>query len=122
LALDPANVWALAGIATMDIVLALMFSSDDRAARLADAEAAANKAVSLAPESAIAHMSLGVVQTYTNRASQGVRECERALELNRNLADAHGVIGASKLLLGQADEALGHIQEALRLSPHDTFA
>ena len=106
----------------MDIVLALMFSSDDRAARLVAAEAAATKAVSLAPESAIAHMCLGLVQVRTNRASQGVRECERALELNRNLADAHGVIGAGKLLLGQAEEAVRHIQEALRLSPDDTFA
>ncbi len=121
LGLDPANVWALAGIATMDIVVTLMSSSDDRAARFAAAEAAATKAVSLAPESAIAHMCLGVVQTYTNRASQGVRECERALELNRNLADAHGVIGAGELLLGQAEEAEGHIQEALRLSPNRAY-
>ena len=121
LALDPANVWALLGIATMDMIVAVIFYPDDRAARFAAAETAATKAVSLAPENAFAHMCLGFVQIYTSRASQGIRECERALELDRNLADAHGHIGGAKILLGQAEDTEAHIREALRLSPHDTF-
>ena len=64
LALDPVNVWALAGIATMDTIVALTFPSDDRAARarFAAAEVAATRAVSLGPENALAHMCLGFVQ------------------------------------------------------------
>lgn len=121
LALDPANVWGLVGVATMDMIVAVSFYPEDRVARLAAAEAAATKAVSLAPESAVAHLCLGFVQIWTNRAPQGIRECERALELNRNLADAYAHIGAAKLHLGQAEDTEAHIQEALRLSPHDTF-
>ena len=78
--------------------------------------------MSLAPESAFAHLCLGAVQTWTNRVADGVRERERALELDRNLADAHGQIGAAKLQLGRAEETEAHVREALRLSPRDTFA
>jgi tetratricopeptide (TPR) repeat protein len=121
LALDPANVMGLVGTAIADLQVALHFLADDRAARLAAAEAALTKALSLAPESAVAHLCLGLVQIYTDRAPQGVRECERALELNRNLAEAHGQIGAAKILLGKAEDAEAHIHEALRLSPRDTL-
>jgi tetratricopeptide (TPR) repeat protein len=55
-------------------------------------------------------------------SSQGVREFERALELNRNLAYAYGQMGTAKIILGQAEDTEAHIQEALRLSPRDTFA
>ena len=96
LALDPANVRALVGVAAVDSAVAVLFVADDRIARLAAAETALTKALSLAPENASAHLCLGVVQTWTNRASQGIRECERALELDRNLANAHGQIGMAK--------------------------
>ncbi len=123
LALDPANVRGLTGIASAHLSVALGFlAAGDRAASFAAAEAAAIKALTLAPENAIAHFVLGVVQISTNRASQGVRQCERALELDRNLATAHAHIGNGKIQLGQAEEAEAHIQEALRLSPRDTYA
>ena len=122
LALDPANVWGLIGIAYVDLAVALNFLVDDRAARFAAAEAAAMKALSLAPENAAAHLCLGSVQICTNRAAQGVRQCERALELDRNLAHAHAQIGNGKIQLGQAEDTEAHIQEALRLSPRDTNA
>ena len=86
LALDPTNVRGLVGVASVDVQVALSFLADGRASRLATAEAAATKALSLAPENAQAHLLLGVVQMYNNRTSQGVRECERALELSGNLA------------------------------------
>ena len=121
LALEPANVVALIGIANADAAAAIAFSPDDRVARLAAAEAALTKALSLAPNSAVAHLCQGIVQIHTNRASQGFREFERALELDRNLANAHAQMGAAKILLGQAEDTESHIQEALRLSPHDTL-
>jgi TolB-like protein/class 3 adenylate cyclase len=117
LALDSSNVFALVGVAAVDVTVAASLFGDDRAARLVAAEAALTKALSLAPQSAVAHLCRGVVQMHTNRASQALRECERALELNRNLADAHGQIGACKFHLGRAEETEAHIQEALRLSP-----
>jgi TolB-like protein len=120
-ALDPANVMGLLGIAAVDMMFAVSFYPEDRIERLAAAETAVNRALSLAPDHAIARMVLGMVQLHSNRASQGIRECEQALELNRNLAGAHAQIGNGKIYLGLAEDAEAHIQEALRLSPHDTF-
>ena len=78
------------------------FFANDRIARLAAAETALIKALSIAPNHALAHLALGVVQMYTNRAAQGIAECERALALDRNLATAHAFIGLRQVLLSAA--------------------
>jgi len=122
LALDPQNVEALAGAALVDASFGAIFFTDDRTARLEAAETASTKAISLAPDCALAHMALGVVYILTNRTAQGIAECEQAFALDRNLADAHAIIGLGKYLLGRAAETEGHIQEALRISPRDIFA
>jgi TolB-like protein/class 3 adenylate cyclase len=122
LALDPANVDALAGLAQVDANLAISLSTDDKAARFAAAEAAATKALSLAPDHALAHLTLGMVLGFTNRAAQGIAEYERALALDRNMAGAHSLIGQNKLFIGRAEESEAHVQEALRLSPRDPWA
>src|SRR5262249_1294392 len=77
---------------------------------------------SLAPDHAFAHAALGYAQMMTNRGIQGIAECERALALDRNLGHAHAGIGLAKWLIGRAEETEPHIQQALRLSPRDTFA
>ncbi len=77
------------------------------------------KVLSLVPNHAMAHYLLGFVQIFTNRVTQGIAECERALALDRNLAAAHGQIGVAKYLIGRGEETEAHIQEALRLSPRD---
>ena len=122
LALDPGNVDALVWIATADIVSGPALFSVDRAARLAAAEAAASKALSLAPDHAAAHWSMGAVKNFTNHASEAIAEFERALVLDRNNAVAHGHIGLAKIFFGRAEETEAHIQEALRLSPRDPLA
>lgn len=45
-----------------------------------------------------------------------------ALALDRNSAVAHFMTGMAKFAVGRAEETEAHIQEALRLSPRDTFA
>src|SRR6516164_9839451 len=122
LALDPVNVEALVGTAIVDYSMGTNFFTDEQAASLAAAETALNKALSMAPQHAQAHMYLGVVYIFTFRAAQGIAECERALALDRNLANAHGWIGRGKFHLARAEETEAHIHEALRLSPRDTFA
>src|ERR1700730_4265005 len=122
LALDPGNIEALVGVAIVDVTFGPGFLADDRAARLASAEAAATKALSLDPSHALAHLLLGVVKIFTHRGSQGIAECERALTLDRNLADAHAWIGIGKYFIGSGGETEAHIQEALRLSPLDILA
>jgi TolB-like protein/class 3 adenylate cyclase len=122
LALDPENIEALVGVAIVDVTFGPGFLADDRAMRLASAEAAATKALSLDPSHAMAHLLLGVVKIFTNRGSQGIAECERALMLDRNLADAHAWIGIGKYSIGRGAETEAHIHEALRLSPLDILA
>jgi TolB-like protein/class 3 adenylate cyclase/tetratricopeptide (TPR) repeat protein len=122
LTLDPGNVDAMVGMALLIATIAGSFASDDRAAQLAAAETMLNRALSMDPHYAGAHLAMGAVQMFTNRATQGIRECEHALVLDRNLADAHGCIGMAKYFVGRAEETEAHIQEAFRLSPCDVFA
>ena len=122
LKIDPNNVEALVFGARADTTLAQSFAQGDRLARLATAEAALTKALSLAPGNAAAHWSIGVIYIYTNRVASGIAQFERALALDRNLATAHASIGVAKYFLGRAEETELHIREALRLSPRDTSA
>ncbi|HEY1863187.1 MAG TPA: adenylate/guanylate cyclase domain-containing protein, partial [Roseiarcus sp.] len=122
LELDPSNVDAIVGSALANGMFAGTHMSDDRAAHLGAAEALAVKALSIAPENALAHLCLGVAQMFTYRATQGISELERALAINRNLAAAHAYIGLAKNFVGRGEETAGHIEDALRLSPRDTAA
>jgi TolB-like protein/class 3 adenylate cyclase len=120
LALDPGNIEALVGIGLVNLSIGVNFFDDNRAAHLAVAEPAVLRALSMAPQHALAHGVLGLIQIQTNRAAQGIAECERALALDRNLAVAHGWMGIAKVYLGLPAETEAHVQEALRLSPRDT--
>jgi Flp pilus assembly protein TadD len=106
-------------LAYVDEVTAFSFGSD-QGSGFAAAETASSKALSLAPDNALAHMCLGATQICTNRVAQGIAECERALQLNSNLAEAHVAIGVAKAFIGRAVETETHVREALRLSPRDS--
>ena len=122
LAVDPNNLDALLGVGRVDYFVGAAFLSDDRAARLASAEATINKVLSLRPNDALAHEIMGGILSQTNRAAQAIAEFERALALDPNLAAAHGDIGFAKLFTGRDEEIEAHENEALRLSPHDNSA
>jgi TolB-like protein/class 3 adenylate cyclase len=122
MALDPENIYAMLGIAGIHVASSAIFVTDDRAMQLAAAEALSNRALFLAPNHASAHLTLGGVYLQTNRAAQGISECERALALDHNMAFAHGGIAVGKIYLGRAAETEGHVLSALRLSPRDLSA
>ncbi len=118
-ALDPTNIDALVGAARADVLLGAVYSTDERAERLAIAEALLIKGISIAPRNYWAHLWLGFIEILTNRASRAIGELERALALNRNLGAAHAWIGLAKITLGRAEETEAHVNEAFRLSPAD---
>jgi TolB-like protein/class 3 adenylate cyclase len=122
LALDPKNIDAMAWTAGVDLMFASTLMSDNRPALLAAAEATLTKVLSLAPNNAFARMVFGAVLVCTNRAAQGMAECERALALDRNLAEAHAEIGLAKTCMRRGAETEEHLNEAFRLSPRDIFA
>ena len=120
--LDPANVDALVERAWIDVIFAANYLSNDRAERHRTAESDLGKALRLRPDNASAHCALGVLRMYSNRAAQGIAECERALAIDRNLAVAHAWIGVAVFLAGRNEETERHVLEALRISPRDTRA
>jgi TolB-like protein/class 3 adenylate cyclase len=121
LALDPSNIEAMVSLAQANIMTGATFVTDDRTVHLAAAEKGLIKVLNMDPQHARAHMLLGTVQGRTNRGAQGIAECERALALDRNLAEAHASIGLTKSLIGRGEETEAHINEAIRLSPRDIF-
>ena len=122
LAADPGNIDALAGSAATNAIEGALLFVADRLAAFASAETKVTKALSAVPDHALAHMLLGVVKIWTRRAAEGIAECEHALALDRNLADAHAAIGFGKIFIGRAEETESHVAEALRLSPRDMLA
>ena len=122
LTIDPGNVDALLGVGRVDYSVGGAFLSDDRDARLAAAEAKIAKVLSLRPNDALAHEIMGGILNQTNRSDRGIAEFERALALDPNLAAAHGDIGLAKIFVGHSEETGAHVNEALRLSPRDSFA
>ena len=122
LIVDPKNIEAMVGTATVDTILGANWMREDRATLLAKAEATLIHVLCHAPNHAFAHMVLGAVLAASKRAAQGIAECERALALDRNLAEAHAQIGLAKHLMGRAIETEAHVNEALRLSPRDVFS
>jgi tetratricopeptide (TPR) repeat protein len=122
LSAGPDNVDALIGSARADMIAGALLFVTDPAAAFAAAEAKLTEALSSVPDHARGHMYLGIVYNYTRRAAQGIAECEHALALDRNLAQAHSFIGRGKIFVGRAEETEAHVAEALRLSPRDTLA
>jgi TolB-like protein len=121
LAIDADNVDALAWMAVACATFAGGFAVEDRAAPLAAAQAVATKALSLAPEHALAHFAMSLVFGFSNRVQAAISEAERSLALDQNFAMAHAVIGLHKLHLDRGEETEAHVQQALRLSPRDAW-
>ncbi|MBW7961750.1 adenylate/guanylate cyclase domain-containing protein [Bradyrhizobium sp. BR 10261] len=122
LAIDPKNVDAMSWAATVEAALGVLFLTDHPHEHQAAAETMVLKALSLASDHAWAHCILAGLLMCTNRVAQGVAECERALALDRNLADAHEMMGAAKFYMSCGADTESHINEALRLSPRDISA
>jgi len=122
LALDPDNIDAMVWTAAIDLIVATSYFADEKARRVATAEANLFKALSIAPNHAWAHLIVGALLVSTNRAAQSIDEFERALALDSNLAEAHAEIGWAKYFMGRGAETEAHVNEALRLSPRDIFA
>ena len=120
LTLDSGSVEAMLGLAMVDATVGAADMTDDRLARFGTAEAVLTKVLSRAPNNSLAHSYLGLVLMLTKRPVEGIAECEQALSLDRNSAQAHGLIGYAKYLLGRGAETEPHISEAFRLSPRDT--
>lgn len=119
LRLDEHNVGALLGFAKAHVWEVNMYTSDDRAGQNRAAEVAVTKALALAPDSADAHLTYGMVLFAMRAPERALREFEFAVSLEASLATAHAYLGLMKVFLGRARETRAHVAEAMRLSPRD---
>jgi adenylate cyclase len=81
--------------------------------------AAAQRAVTLDADDAMAHCTLGRARYLRREYPAAITELETALQLNPSLALAHYGLGAALVFSGRAAEAFPHLETAIRLSPHD---
>ena len=84
---------------------------------VAEATAAAQRALELDPSLADAHVSLGIIQSHTGNLREGIRSLRRAIELNPGLALGHHMLARALASFEQHDAALAAIQKAVRLDP-----
>jgi len=118
-ALDGQNVEGLCGLSACHSLLGLNWATDQPADHLRLAEEAALKALRLAPQNARAHYALGRVLISTDRGEEALGEFERALALDPNMAQVHGILAMSKRFLARPEETEAHAMQALKLSPRD---
>jgi TolB-like protein/Flp pilus assembly protein TadD len=86
---------------------------------LQEAARLAARAAQLDDSDPWAHLALGFAAFVRRRTNVAAAEFRRALALNPNFAAAHGYLGWTLAFDGQSDEAMTHLQEAIRMSPHD---
>ena len=97
----------------------LGWSVGEREPRVKQAAALAARAAELDDSDPWAHLALGYVAYTMRRTDEAVEEFQRALDLNPNFAAAQGYLGVALALDGRSDQAIPHLEQAIRTSPHD---
>jgi len=115
---DPGYALAYAGIADALVLLPFYGGADPRD-NFPKAKEAANKALTLNPNLADPHATLGLIATvFDYDVASSRREFETAISLNPNYATAHHWYGNALLpCIGEADQSIAEIQRALELDP-----
>ena len=92
---------------------------DDWYADAKGASADIDRTLGLQGDDSTALFFVGSASAFMARHRVSVGLLERAIELNANLAMAHGVLGISYASIDRPVDGLAHIEKALRLSPRD---
>ena len=85
------------------------------------AHEAAHRAVAIDARDEVAQTALGSTEIFMGQHDSSLARLRDAVELNPNFTWAHGNLGLALTFAGQAEEAVGPFNEALRLSPRDPF-
>ena len=89
-------------------------------AALAQANDAIERIIGLDTNSVEGHYLRGALLREIGDVDQSIAAFEYSLSLNPNYAMAHAHLGRIKIDAGRANEAIGHIEEAILLSPADS--
>jgi len=91
----------------------------EREPLLKQAATLATRAAELDDSDPWAHLALGYVAYTMRRTNVATEEFQHTLDLNPNFAAAHGYLGVALAHDGQSEQAIAHIEQAIRMSPHD---
>ncbi|HXW94908.1 MAG TPA: tetratricopeptide repeat protein [Nitrososphaerales archaeon] len=119
LAKDPNFVRAYAGLAHAWRGVA---SFEDYVGSNMKGEAAARRALELAPGSAEAHAAMASIDMALDRFEEGRQEMEKAVQLNPNLFQAYLHLGEIHCTFGRFDEGIANYQKAFNLDPLSVHA
>jgi len=113
---DPNFVPALVGLAGR-LVSGASTALLERGPALARAEALLTRAEKLAPRTESVHIVFGILHKVRRDYDAALASFRRALELNPIYSKAHGYIGHTMALMGQAEQGLKHITYAMQIAP-----
>ncbi len=117
--LDPEFGSAYAGIAYTYAIQILLGASKNRDEDLKRGVSAAETAVSIDQNDPFAHFTKGRISIFNGEHEKAIASNKRAISLNPNYALAHFGLGHGLWHAGRPAEAPVHLDEAIRLSPHD---
>jgi adenylate cyclase len=121
LVLDPRSVEAQSLLAMALAGRVRDGMTNSRAADIERAEGLIGQALAISPGNPIAHLAKADTLRAERRCEEAIFEYEIVLALNRNSLSALAGIGICKILTGSVDEAIPLTEQAIRLSPRDSY-
>jgi TolB-like protein len=121
LALDPDSIEARIRLAEALANRALVGMSGSHASDISLAEMLIGQALEASPSDSHAHLVKASVRRAQGRCAEAVPEYEAVIASDGNRASAYAGLGTCKLLTGSIDETIPLEQEAVRLSPRDSY-
>jgi len=119
--LDPEFAPALAGLAVTHCADVRNQWSESPAESIARAEEAIQRAVALDDDDPFVHFVRGDLCHLRGQRDGAIAALERALELDPSYVHGSLMLGMMLATMGRPEEAIRHVEAALRLSPKDPF-
>ncbi|MCZ6889171.1 MAG: tetratricopeptide repeat protein, partial [Gammaproteobacteria bacterium] len=119
--LDPLGAGHHALLAVLQTMLAFYGWGRSRAEVRHKAREAAEVALGLDDRDALVLRAMGMVNMYERRTEEAVHYFERAVEIDPHEAENYALIGNALGLAGDYEGAVERVEQALKLSPRDTF-
>jgi len=123
LELDPTFATAMGRLATAHTLAAETGWSSTPEESLETARLLAENAVALDDKLPQAHWA--VARVYSRKrlfdGDRAIASLRKAIALDPNYADGHALLATVLVFVGRAEEALGHVETAMRLNPHFPF-
>ncbi|WP_085025431.1 adenylate/guanylate cyclase domain-containing protein [Ensifer aridi] len=117
--LEPSFAQAHARLAYVHIQLGWYGPLEERAERIADATALAERAIALDSREPAAHLALGRALALGGQPERGIDHLRNALRLDASFAQGHFALGQALCYVDRPEEGIAAINEAFRLSPRD---